>query len=221
MLRPPLLARRARRLPATLLAGLLAAHAIAAPASAPLADAMERRQLDTVRALLSDTTVNAPQPDGMTALHWAARHDEANSARALLQAGANANAVNRYGLTPLSLACTNGSTELVNLLLTAGADPNLAIRGGETPLMTAARTGRIGPVQALLARGARIDDRLPTGGQTALMWAAHEGHAEVSGRIACRRCGLAARSRHWLHPTTVRRAHRPPRSCPPAPAGRR
>jgi ankyrin repeat protein len=177
MLRPPLLARRARRLPAAIGAALLAFVAHAAPA--PLADAMERRQLDAVRALLSDTTVNAPQADGMTALHWAARHDEASSARALLQAGANANAVNRYGLTPLSLACTNGSTELVNLLLTAGADPNLAIRGGETPLMTAARTGRIGPVQALLARGARVDDRLPTGGQTALMWAAHEGHAEV------------------------------------------
>jgi ankyrin repeat protein len=45
--------------------------------------------------------------------------------------------------------------------------------------MTAARTGRLPVVSALLARGARPNDKLTLGGQTALMWAAHHGHADV------------------------------------------
>ena len=44
--------------------------------------------------------------------------------------------------------------------------------------MTAARTGKLGPVKALLARGADVNAK-ERRGQTALMWAAAEGHAEV------------------------------------------
>ena len=122
--------------------------------------------------------MNGAQADGMTALHWAAYHDDVATAKLLLAAGANPRARNRYGVTPLSLACTNGNAALVELLLDAGADPNAPLRGGETPLMTAARTGRLGPVKALLARHADVNAKLP-GGQTALMWAAAEGHAAV------------------------------------------
>ena len=45
--------------------------------------------------------------------------------------------------------------------------------------MTAARTGRLGPVKALLSRGADVDGKEERRGQTALMWAAAEGHAAV------------------------------------------
>src|SRR5687768_6045069 len=120
----------------------------AAP-NAQLADAIEKRDIAAVRALIGDSDVNAVQPDGMTALHWAARHDDLNTAKALIAAKANPKAENRYGVTPLALACTNGSAEMITLLLDAGADPNAAQRGGETPLMTAARTGKIGAVKAL------------------------------------------------------------------------
>jgi ankyrin repeat protein len=44
--------------------------------------------------------------------------------------------------------------------------------------MTAARTGKVGPVKALIARGAKVDAK-ERRGQTALMWAAAEGHTEV------------------------------------------
>lgn len=144
-----------------------------------LADAVERRDEIAVRALVERSAdVNEAQPDGMTALHWAACHDDLETARLLLTAKADVKAANRYGITPLSLACENGNAELVELLLEHGADPNTVLRGGETVLMTAARTGKVAPVEALIKRGADVN-AWERRGQTALMWAAADGHAEV------------------------------------------
>jgi ankyrin repeat protein len=152
----------------------------AAGSDALVADAAEKMDRARLRALLQQRAdVNAPQIDGMTALHWATYQDDVETAELLVRAGANVKAANRYGVTPLSLACTNGNDTAVELLLKAGADPNAALPGGETPLMTAARVGALGSVKALLARGADVhatDDRR---GQDALMWAAAEGHAKV------------------------------------------
>lgn len=148
-------------------------------AESPLADAVEKSDRTIVRTLLKQhADVNAPQADGMTALHWAVHLDDLETAKLLLKSGASASSTNRYGVTPLSLACANGNTEMVELLLAAGADPNTTLRGGETVLMTAARTGKAGPVKALLARGAKIDAK-ERRGQTALMWAAADGHTAV------------------------------------------
>jgi ankyrin repeat protein len=163
--------------------GLVFALIAPAPAAhgsdSPVADAAEREDQADVRGLIErGCDVNRPQVDGMTALHWATRHDDLELARLLVRAKADVKAANRYGVTALALACTNGDEAMVALLLDAGADPNATLLGGETALMTAARTGRPGPVRALLARGARIDAR-ERQGQTALMWAAAEGHAEV------------------------------------------
>ncbi len=146
---------------------------------APLADAAERAEWARVSALLAaGADPNAAQPDGTTALIWAAHHDRSEAARELLAKGAAAGAANRFGVLPLSTACLNGNEALVTLLLEAGADANAALPGGETPLMTAARNGRPGPLRALLARGAKTDAADPRG-QTALMWAAAEGHEEA------------------------------------------
>jgi ankyrin repeat protein len=158
---------------------LLAATSLAATGKSPLADAAEAKDRASIGSLLKRRVdVNAPQVDGMTALHWAAYQDDTAVAKLLVDAGADAKAENRYGVTPLSLACQNGNTALVELLLAAGADPNTTLPGGETVLMTAARTGRTGPVKALLSRGAKADGKEPHG-QTALMWAAAEGHSAV------------------------------------------
>jgi len=158
---------------------LLAVNSLAATLKSPLADATEARdRADILSLLKSRVDVNAPQVDGMTALHWAAFQDDIEVAKLLVDAGADVKAKNRYGVTPLSLACQNGNTALVELLLEAGASPNTILPGGETALMTAARTGRTGPVKALLSRGAKVDWKEPHG-QTALMWAAAEGHSAV------------------------------------------
>ena len=148
-------------------------------ANTPLADAVEKSGRSAIRALLKQRPdVNVRQPDGMTALHWAARRDDLETARELIEAKADVNATNRYGVTPLSLACQNGSGPMVELLLQHGADAQATLRGGETVLMTAARTGKPEPVRMLIKRGADVNAK-ERRGQTALMWAAADGHAEV------------------------------------------
>jgi ankyrin repeat protein len=165
-------------------AELLLAAALAAGGGHALASDLRlvqaARQCDraSIRALLAaGANVNAAEPDGATALHWAAYEDDVETARLLIRGGADVKAANRYGMTPLSLACTNGNGPMVELLLEAGADPNTTLPGGETALMTAARTGSLAAVKALLARGADPHRKEPKFGQTALMWAAAEGHA--------------------------------------------
>src|SRR5262249_2534571 len=77
----------------------------AAPATSPsalLADAAEKRDWTRTKTLLDQhADVNAAQVDGMTPLHWAAYHDNADMAILLIKSGANAKAANRYGVTPL------------------------------------------------------------------------------------------------------------------------
>ena len=66
------------------------ARADAAPSRVPLVAAVERADLDAVRSLLKGgADVNAGDPDGTTALHWAARRDDIAAADLLLRAGAD------------------------------------------------------------------------------------------------------------------------------------
>jgi len=162
--------------------GLLAATAgyLVYGAEARLADAAMRGDKEAVRALLVDrSSINVPQADGTTALHWAVRKDDLATAEALIKAGADVKAANRYGVTPMALAAMNGSAAMLEKLLNAGADANTANPGGETALMTAARTGKIDAVKALLDRGADVNAKENVHGQTALMWAVVEGHIEM------------------------------------------
>ena len=133
----------------------------------------------------SGVDVNAAQPDGATALHWAAHWDDGGMAGLLLRAGARVNAANDFGVTPLLLASGNGRPAMIALLLEAGADPNLAAASGERPLMAAARAGSLEAVDALLDRGAEVNYTAPGHGQSALMWAISEKHSKC--RQAARR----------------------------------
>src|SRR4029079_17822620 len=73
-----------------------------------------------VRLIREGADVNAREPDGATALSWAAVRSNARIAELLLQAGANPNLTNDVGISPLSLAITNGSVALVVVLLKKG-----------------------------------------------------------------------------------------------------
>jgi uncharacterized protein len=159
---------------------LVIAAPVMAATEAPLANAVQKLDRGVVSQLLTRRVdVNAAQPDGTTALHWATYHDDLDLVNRLLTAGANPTVANRYGVTPLALACVNGNAAIVTRFLDAGADANAVLPGGETMLMTAARTGKVDAVRVLLTRGADVHAKEPRRGQTALMWAAAEGNVQV------------------------------------------
>ena len=155
--------------------------ATAAQASPTLIDAVKSGQAAAVRASLRQKAdVNAAEPDGTTALHWAVRADDMELLRLLLRAGADPKRANRYGVTPLQLAAVNGSVTAATALLEAGADPNVVLPEGETILMTAARTGQPALLRLLVERGAAVDAREKWYGETALIWAVAENHADAA-----------------------------------------
>jgi ankyrin repeat protein len=157
---------------------LVSAATVAGAASSPIADAVKEGNRAAVRALIArKADVNAPEGDGTTALHWAVRADDMETAQLLVRAGANVKAANRYSVTPLSLAATNGNAAMIEMLVKAGADPNSVYGEGETVLMAAAKTGNPEAVKALAAHGADINAKEAWYGQSALMWAAAENSA--------------------------------------------
>lgn len=181
------------------IATLLVQRATAA-SEAALAAAVKNQDVAAIDRLLEQKAdVNAAQPDGATALHWAAYRNLTGTVDRLLDAGAHANVANAYGITPLSLACTNNNAAMVARLLSAGGNPNSAASTGETPLMTCAYTGNVEAVRLLLARGARVDGKERIKGQTALMWAAAEGHGEVVKLLAAAGADVHARSTVTRH----------------------
>ena len=72
---------------------------------------------------------------GLTALHFAARQGNLESVEALVEGGANVNALSPADrTTPLLIATINGQFDLAMYLLEHGADPNLSSEAGTTPL---------------------------------------------------------------------------------------
>ena len=161
-----------------------------------IADAVEQQRREAARELIAgDVDANAAQPDGATALHWATHWNDVETAALLIWAGANVNALNDLGVSPLALAALNANPEMVDMLLHAGADPNAALPSGETMLMTGARTGSVDVTRALVAAGAKVEPGSHWHDQTALMWAAAEGHAEVVELLLESGSDVHARSR--------------------------
>jgi len=145
-----------------------------------LVEAARNQDQKAVRTLLTQKVdVNARASDGSTALLWLAHWNDLDTATLLLDAGADANAVNDYRITPLSEACTNANSVFVRLLLKSGANPNTPVATGETPLMTCAKSGSVDAVRMLIEYGAAVNAKEPTQNQTALMWAAAERHPDV------------------------------------------
>ncbi|MBN4075002.1 MAG: hypothetical protein COA71_06975 [SAR86 cluster bacterium] len=149
------------------------------PGYAALVDMAEYQDWDGVEASISTEDINALQPDGMSALFWAAYYEETDMVSLLLDAGADASVQNRYGLTPLIQASITGNGEIISLLLDAGADANARTLQGDTALMNAAKAGTLQGVQALIEAGADVNARDSYSFQTPMMWAAAFNSAEI------------------------------------------
>jgi ankyrin repeat protein len=170
--------------------------ATAAAASSPMADAAMKQNREAIRSLLRQKAdVNAPQVDGTTALHWAVRLDDLDTADLLIRAGAKVSVANREGVTPLQLAALNGNAAMIEKLVKAGADPNAPLSAsGDTALMLAARTGTTDAIKVLLETGANVNAKETWGGTTPLMFAASERHPAAVRMLIERGADVSARS---------------------------
>jgi len=149
--------------------------------ASPVADAAMKGDKAAVKTLLQQKAdVNTPQPDGATALQWAAYRNDLELADLLLSAGANVKVANHDGATPLSLACESGSAPMIDKILNAGADVNEKGPHGETPLMMASRNVNVEAMKVLLDHRADVSAKESLRGTTALMWASEQSHAAAA-----------------------------------------
>jgi len=152
-------------------------------------DAFEAATLGDVErlhALLHDdpAILDARSPDDATALHFAAFFAQPQTARLLVDHGADVHAVSpTFGnVTPLHSAAAGGSPEIVHLLLEADADPNARQNGGFTALHAAAQNGDAAMARDLLDYGADVAAATEDG-RTALTIAVEQGHEELAALL--------------------------------------
>jgi uncharacterized protein len=140
-------------------AGVPFGTSVEAPAETPVADAAQANDVAQVRALLQQgADVNAPQPDGLTALHWAALNGSHEIVDVLLYAGATLEPRTRVGgYTPLHLAARTGNASIVRSLLERGAKVDSWTSTGVTALHFAAQANDAEAIRALVEHGAEID----------------------------------------------------------------
>src|SRR5260370_32424203 len=85
-----------------------------------LSDAVKRGDTAAVAAMLKvGADVNLSEPDGTTALHWAAHRNDLETADLLLRAGAKPAAVNSYGDAVISETAAVGSPPTLDQLFAA------------------------------------------------------------------------------------------------------
>ncbi|XP_061845342.1 ankyrin repeat and SOCS box protein 3 isoform X1 [Colius striatus] len=131
-----------------------------------------------IRAAPSDEYINSKTFEGMCALHLSARHGALESARVLLEAGADPNEVTNEATTPLFLAVENGHVDMAKFLLQRGAN----VQGphswsGWNSLHTAAFQGFTEIMKILLESGASKESK-DDFGITPLFVAAQYGKLE-------------------------------------------
>jgi len=134
---------------------------------------------------------------GETALMFAARVGDLESAKLLVTAGANVNDADAWGVSAVTLAAHSGFTDFVQFLLDKGADPNAA-PNGFTALLEAVMRRDAMMVKALLDHGANANTPVQT--WTPTRRSSDDFHFEAS-LIGATPYWLAAR---YLEPDVMR-----------------
>ena len=144
--------------------------------------------------------VDIPNDYGVTPLLHASGIGDAAMVDLLLKAGASPSKAHPEGETPLMAAARSGSVPAVRALLARGADVNAAEKvQNTTPLMWASAESHLDVVEVLIEAGADVNRQghvttltqrhnadHPSGGFTALMFAARNGDDAMVRRLVAR-----------------------------------
>jgi ankyrin repeat protein len=131
-------------------------------------------------AMLTKDNVMMRNRFGWTPLHHAAFAGNVETAKLLLDRGAdvNARAKTKFLNTPLLAASLTGQVEVARLLLDRGADVLVRQSQGFTPLHEAALIGNMELVRLYIDRGAELNSRTDDG-RTPLSEAMRGKHQEI------------------------------------------
>jgi ankyrin repeat protein/beta-lactamase regulating signal transducer with metallopeptidase domain len=122
-----------------------------------LITAVKSGNMDSVRACLPESDVNAHTVMGWTALMETAKMGNADMTRLLLEQGANMELRSHEGRTALWIAAYYGRSEVINVLLANGADINAKDNNGYTPLVATIENNQQGTADILLFNGADVN----------------------------------------------------------------
>lgn len=119
------------------------------------------------------------EKSGYKGLFAAAAAGDAAEVRAQLARKATAGERDAYGRTPLHVAAYGGHQNVMRLLVQAGADPNVLERDRYDIVTIAAVANDLPTLKVALELGARAGNVTSRYDGTALIAAAHLGHAEI------------------------------------------
>lgn len=147
------------------------------PPPSELVKACQTGDLNRIKELFDNGEASAGdiEPDGTSALHWAAINNRLNICLFLLENGAQVDS--RGGdlaATPLHWAAKYGLVYIVHLLIQHGADPLRSDSQGFNALHLAVHSSNVLLVIYLLHQELPVDTPDPSG-RTALHWAAYQG----------------------------------------------
>jgi hypothetical protein len=127
----------------------------------------------------AQTPPSAAETSSYTGLFAAAAHGDAAPIAALVAAGAKPDVRDGHGRTPLHVAAHGRRREVMRALVAAGANPNALDTDRYDIVTIAAVAGDLPTLEAALALGASARNVTSRYDGTALIAAAHLGHADV------------------------------------------
>ncbi|KAJ8132800.1 hypothetical protein O1611_g824 [Lasiodiplodia mahajangana] len=164
----------------------------------PAAMAVGFNQVKVLELLIErNADINIPDRGGRTPLFYAVLFDRSEAIQRLLQAKADPNFLDKNGKSPLHWAAKQGNTEAVELLVKYGTDVNRPDDDGQTPLMFAAMNNHYDTIAILLDAEAAIDTRDSINEQSAVSFAAENGHTKVVELLIKAGCNIYSQGERY------------------------